>query len=1246
MRKQKFTRLACFALAFVMLLGCVTIIGSADTKADGTTDKSIKDYADELNTISYQSYMDENWEIFHNYSSIPAVKAEFDATSNWTFTSLSGDVITMKDGQWTMTIAKDQRVFTDPQAVVDAEDLDYTMEDLVYADYFGGKLALHTPGVGGAEWTLDLAAAGITTKGLYNIQIEYYPIEGKSAAIEREFYLNGKAPFAEARSLKLAKIWSSKKPDATSGLTATYKLQKEDNLSDILTWAASVGMTPTVSEDQTTLTFAKPDVITPSNYPFIERYNLRFFITDAENNELRATAVQTPEWTTYTLKDSGGYFANNFGFVIEPENGKIEISMEGVNERMAIASITLVPYSEMQSYDSYIKEIEQSVGLKPGTSIVKLEAENTTHTSSNGVYPIEDRTSPATSPSDTTRVVLNTIGTEKWSTAGQWVEYRFHVDDAGMYEIYSRFKQSYLDGMYVCRSMQLYTEYAALDNYQLTSAEAYRNKYGNTAGYYNGVPFAEAAELRYDYGTEWMVTNLTAGYDANLDGTVDSYQVYLEKGVVYTLRFEVTLGSMSDKVLQIERILTALNQDYLNIIKLTGTSPEDYIDYKFAQLLPDTLVDMLTQANELEDVSNFLRETAEVASTYSGTCDQLTQLLRKMAYDEDEIARNLDNFKSYVGNLGTFLSDAKTQPLQLDYIMIQPSSAELPEAEAGFFAGFWHECNSFIQSFFRDYNSMGAMDDGNETTSSINVWLAYGRDQSQVIRNLSTNKFTPDTGIAVNLKLVNGGTLLPSILAGMGPDVYLGLGDSTVINYAIRGALTNIEEMPVTEGMSFEDWTMQYFTHASMIQLEIADADGDVHTYGLPETQTFQMMFIRLDILNDLGIEIPKTWEDIYTAQSILESNNMEIGVNTNYKIFLYQDNGDLYADDGMRINLDSVKGLDAFNTMCNMFTQHSFPYSYNAANRFRTGEMPIILADYTGLYNQLKVFATEIEGKWTFVPVPGTIQEDGSINNTADSTIAAVVMISGIENTAAAWDFMKWYTGDECQIEYANEMVAIIGDSAKQPTANRKALSSLPWTYDEYVEVAKQFENLAAIPNYPGSYYLDRHTEFAFLAAYNDDADPSTEILSYINTINKEITRKREEFKLETLEIGQTLASKRMNQAMNAIENLVEKYGNTKFDAAITATKYAVANQNIVRLNEAAQMFEALRDEAWDGTYIDVVKVSGKTVTMPSYYINVGKQTAEEKDGGYTISSLNELQLLYFIGQSLRDAANALASY
>ena len=1242
MSKLKFTRIVSLVMAVLLLVSAVAITAGAGSDDSGVTDTSIKDYMEELNTISYQEYMEKYVEYFREPGTFEPVT--FDAFDDLVFVDESGNVVEIKDGKWTLTVPSkteggESTVYESVEAAVEAG---FKKEELVYVGEFDGKKAIYTPGGGSTTWKLDLDGKGITESAIYSLQLVYYPIVGKSAPVEREFYINGEAPFSEARALTLSKIWSSFKPDGASPLTATFVPDKKSaTAATVISEGTALGLTCTENDDGG-VTVSRPDVITQGIYEFLDKYGLRFFITDADNNELRPTMVQTPEWTTYTFRDSDGFFANDFGFVIEPVGGCVEFTLEGVNESMALAAIVLVPYTEPLTYSAYLESIKNNIGSLPaGTSVIKLEAENTSHTSTNVVYPVEDRTSAMTSPVDATRVMLNTIGTEKWATAGQWAEYRFKVDSSGMYDVYSRFKQSYLDGMYVGRSLQIYTDYASLADYQAANG-------GDTAGYYNGIPFAEAGELRYDYGTKWQVSAMSAGHDLNGDGEKDTYQVYFREGVTYTIRLEVTLGSMSEKVKQIEAVLNALNADYLSIIKLTGTSPDDYRDYSFTRLLPDTLIDFFEQAQQLEDISNFLKDTAGVASTYSGTCDKLVNLLRKLGADEDEIAKNLDNFKSYVGNLGTFLTDSKTQPLQLDYLMIQPAAAEAPKAEGNFFQNFWHELQSFFQSFIRDYNSMGAMED-TTSTKLIDVWLAYGRDQSQVIRNLTTNKFTPETGVAVNLKLVTAGTLLPSILAGMGPDVYLGLADETVINYAIRGALTNIEEKD-----GFQELVDSCFTNAAMIQLEIADADGDVHTYGLPETQTFSMMFVRLDILAELGIEIPKTWEEIYTAQSTLESNNMEIGLTTNYRIFLYQSEGDLYADDGMRINLDSIKGLAAFEKMCNLFTQHSFPYKYDAANRFRTGEYPIIIASYTDLYNKLKVFATEIDGKWAFYPVPGTeyeyVDENGetktAINNTADSTVAAVVMISEIEDEDSAWEFMKWYVGAECQAEYANEMVAIIGDSAKHPTANRNALETMPWTRAEYREVARQFENLAAIPNYPGSYYIGRHTNFAFLSAYNDDADPTTEILSYINTINKEITRKREEFNLETLEIGQTLAAKRMNQAMNAIDELTEKYANTKYDEAINATKYAVANQKIAQLDEAAALFEKILAADWDGQMMNVTKVNGKVVEKPTYYVNVGKQTAETKNGGYRIDSLNEQQLVYFIGECLRNAADALASY
>jgi hypothetical protein len=203
---------------------------------------------------------------------------------------------------------------------------------------------------------------------------------------------------------------------------------------------------------------------------------------------------------------------------------------------------------------------------------------------------------------------------------------------------------------------------------------------------------------------------------------------------------------------------------------------------------------------------------------------------------------------------------------------------------------------------------------------------------------------------------------------------------------------------------------------------------------------------------------------------------------------------------------------------------------------------MPIGFADYTGTYNQLKVFATEIEGLWSFYPLPGIADEDGNINNESVSGVSAVVLISYDRNNAKAqekannaWKFMKWYVGADCQINYSNEMVAILGPSAKHATANKEALGSLPWTRQEYLRIDEQFNHLAAIPNYPGAYIIGRYTKFAFLDAYNDNYNPVESLLGYIDYINEEITRKRDEFGLETLDKEKkqtTLAVKRMQEA------------------------------------------------------------------------------------------------------------------
>lgn len=1165
MRKTLLKRIPALLLSLVMVAGCFVISVSAEGgETTGTNSsvstKTIADFVDKLSAISYKEYL-------QLHASVS--RAAADITVN----------------------AVD--------ALVADADSSTAAYEIVTID---GEQAVYTPSSG--KITIKV---NVPERARYTLIIRYNSVAAKAAAIEREIKINGKTPFSEVSEVTFPKNYeldyAKAKLYVAESETAAY-LQK----------AGELGIEAQKGSDEkgTYIEYSYPEFWTGEISSYLnEELKLRFMTTDISNNELRPSAVQVPVWSDYAIRDIDGIYADPFEFVFE--KGENTITLTGINEPMAISSITLAKPTDRLTYQEYISKYASA---QPGTDLVKIEGEYVSSLSSNTVYPIENRSDAAMSPSDVTRTVLNQIGGEKWETPGKAISYSFSVSSAGLYDIVARFKQDLLDGMFVCRNLYIYSEGLA----------------PGEDGYYDGIPFEEATAIRFGYTEQWKTTVMNGGLkDEN--GNDINYQFYFKAGVKYTIKFEVTLGSMGELLQEATDILNHINDDYLNILKLTGTTPDQYRDYGFYRVMPQTCKDLIVQSRRLNEMNTYFKEVAGQASTVTAVLDQISMLLNKMGTDEDNIAVNLSNLKAYIGTLGTFLTEVKNQPLDFDYIQIQGAGQPLPKASANFFVAFWHEMKSFFASFFRDYNSLGAMAESDkEGSASIEAWLALGRDQAQVVRNMCTNRFTANTGIAVDLKLVAGGTLLPSILSGSGPDVYLGLSATDVINYAIRGALIPIENQ---EG--FAQVTTS-FTDAAMLVLGIEDKYNVMHYYGLPETQTFEMMFVRVDVLAKLGIDIPKTWDDIYAALPILEANNMEVGVpldygselyQVQYCTFLYQNDGDLFADGGMRINLDSSKGLEAFNQLTELYTMHSFPYSFEASNRFRTGEMPIVLNDYVGLYNKLKVFATEIDGLWTFLPIPGTKDENGNINNRVISTVGADVLITGCDDIESSWKFISWYTSAETQAEYATEMVAIIGDSAKQATANKDALALMPWTPAEYEQIMLQFNNLAAIPNYPGYYILYRYTEFAFLAAYGKDANPVTELLSYINTINKEISRKRKEFELETLEVGQTLAAKRTSQAVEAYLALAQKAPG-KYDKYIEEAKYALANKNVTLLQQTSESIMKLLS----------------SVPEDDYFVYVSQQSAEARFGGYSISSLTEYQLLYFISKCLSDTYNAYLQY
>jgi ABC-type glycerol-3-phosphate transport system substrate-binding protein len=1102
MKKNVFRKLIAFLLSVTTLLSLTAIpsLAAGETQKYGSnkdTAATLEEMQQLIGVSSYAEYLAANGNDYK--SGLPTIKIDiFDtvAGSNGVKPSESNDC------------------------------LESFKEDKTNWENFGDAWdsSLYLPSAGKTTWNFQIPDGA---DSYYYIKIEYFScLTGDSSisSIERKLYIDGRPPFNEASYVKFDKNWAfmnytvtESTTDEPDGIVTRYELVEKGEASE-------KGYFKIVEEIR-------------GGKKTVTKYRIS---QDINGNSMLPPCEQTPNWNTQYVEDTSGYYNGYFRFYLL--NGSHQITLAAEREPIIIKSIELIPYGEgdntLPKYED-IKNLYAEKGYtaaEGGNTIIQAEFPD--FVSDSSVYPTNDATSNATYPSISKAQLYNVIGENSYNAIGQWAAYKFKVGKTGLYKLGARFKQSALQGMYICRTL-------------LLSGGMYGLADGTPT-----VPFEEAYDAQFNYSEDWQ-----SSFIGDSNGNV--FEFYFEEGVEYTIYVKCSLGSLKELIQRVENSMNAVNAAYLRILQRTGSVPDEFTDYKFDEIMPDVLRTLGLQAKELDSVKKELAALCNIENAaHLSTLETVAILLDKMCRNEgDNIAANMGNLKTYLGTLGTWVNDSKKGTLVLDSLAFVPSSVSDKElskniipASSGFFSSLWYEITSFIYSFFTDYDAMGLTKEPDENTSSVSVWLATGRDQSQIWRTMidAEGGFTDITGNAVTLKLVTASTLLPSILAGKGPDVYIGLGSADVINYAIRDAILGIngtdarlsqEENDVfkqtyytykdengnfehtteyrgEEGLTFvsdpfDVSTEKNYTKAAIDTLVLGDT-----AYGIPETMSFAMMFYRMDVLAELGQTVPETWGDLLSILPALQTNNLAIGVTyiSALDFMLYQKGGNMwkYTDDpyyaGAEIALDSNIALESFEFVCRLYTDYSFDVSFNASNRFRTGEMPIIVSDYISMYNTLKVFATEIEGLWEFCPLPGSRLEDGSINYNSLASVTASVVLNGCDDMLATWQFMQWQCSAEIQANYGNKMVALIGPSAKYNTANINAIKDLSWTAEEWEAIEDQIQNMSSIVNYPGSYIISRYMNFAFLDAVGG-AEPVDALSEYIDIINDEITRKREEF-------------------------------------------------------------------------------------------------------------------------------------
>lgn len=901
--------------------------------------------------------------------------------------------------------------------------------------------------------TLKYTTNEVQQSGLYHLRVSYFIPAGKGSNVQRSLLINDKTLFSDLASLTFYRLYT----DADA-----------------------------------------------------ERKEGKYFIEDIFGNDIKPSQKEIYEYRTTYIKDETGYVSAPYLIYL---NGGVEntISFKGIRDGLVITKIEICPVKdyEMPTYEEYYDSVSKETG-KTKDSVTgvleKLEVEDPSIrvSSSPTLYPIADRTNATNYPSDPVKTKYNAVGGSKWSTPGEYIGWKVNAPESGFYKIAFRAKQDLSRGLFTTRRL-------LIDGVQ---------------------PFNEAANSRFYYSSEYNVITL-----GDVEG--NPYYVYLEKGE-HVVALQATLGEYGSAISEVQEVINDLNELYLKIIAITTANPDEYAEYNLYGDNKRLDVDMQKifsdAAIALNDVSKYITNLTGEKSSLNNTLDKLVlqiggfvdangdgeaEDVGGFATNPRNVTKDLSTFKSNLSSLGTWILDIKNQTLTIEsmFLYTEDQTEELPRANDNFFQGLWFKTSGFVQSFWFDYESIGVTEtEGFDR--EIEVWFLTsadsGREQANVVKSLIDQYFIYDTAeykdyeCNVILKILAPGVLLPATLAGTGPDVAINVDGGLPVNYALRGAIYDLASFD-----DYEEVVASRFTKEQMVPFEF---NGGV--YGLPNTVSYLVMFYRTDIFEENGWEVPKTWEDVINLVTELQVSNLDFylpleGAGSQiYATLLYQMGGRFYTDNYTACDFSTEVAKKAFEQWCSYFSDYSFELAANFSNRFRSGEMPIGVSSFT-LYNTLAVFAPDIAGKWDFAPIPGTLREDGTIDNRGAIASTASVILGNTEDPESSWAFMKFWTDTDIQVSFANEIESILGSGARHNTANINAMKQMAWSKNELDILIPAFEKAFGVPEVAGGYYISRNLENAIREVINNDSNPRETLEEYVELINGEITRKRSEFGL-----------------------------------------------------------------------------------------------------------------------------------
>lgn len=792
---------------------------------------------------------------------------------------------------------------------------------------------------------------------------------------------------------------------------------------------------------------------------------------DSYGNEVVGIPDKVYEWQNKYIMDSTYRYSGPLG--IELTKGRHTVTVTLKEGTLLLGNFKLTAKPQVEAYTGSEKAA--------GDGFIEIQAEDFTYRNASSIHATCEY-DPNLYPYQAGNRIMNTVDSTSFSEGGQQISYQFTVEKEGNYYLAFHYSQSDKSDFPVFMNIRIDGE----------------------------LPNTEFENCAFAYKKDYNLYTL-------LDSEGNKISVPLGAGQ-HTISMQISMEPLRNALETIEQIMGKVNDLSLEVTKVAGTNKDKYRDFSLESYIPgigDTLIQWADElAAVMEEARTYNPDKKKIAafSSISIAENQLRSLAKKpdeLIYRIDELATSTSSVNQHLANL---IDSLNGNDFSLDsiYLYQEDAAKQLPRHKNVFVKaglGIVRFCTSFGKQAYSSSNT---------NPEHLQVSVNRSRQHLEIMQQMITEEFTPQTGVEVDLSLMPDQTkLVLANASGDSPDVATGVNYSIPFELGIRGALkdlTQFDDFAEVAGRYTEGLLMTYVIDDSV--------------YAIPETMNFQVLFYRKDILDKLGLEVPDTLEDVEAMLPDLQMRGLNFYYPTartvGMKTFLdttpiiFQSGGRLYDTYVEDVTITSEEVVEGFTTLTNLFTIYNLPKDVpNFYQHFRNGDYPIGISDF-GTYNLISNAAPEIDGSWGVALIPGVKDENGEVMRYSSAGAESTFLFNSTpEREEQAWEFVKWWSSAQVQAEFGQRLQITYGDEYYWNTANCEAFAQLPWDSDDKEVISEQLTWTMEAPRALASYMVERELSDAYnLVVLGAKSANVREALDDAQkNIKRETLRKLEEF-------------------------------------------------------------------------------------------------------------------------------------